>query len=353
MGSLRFFLALIAAIIGIILAIPVVLMAVPFAAVATLTRAISRLLEPRVTPWGQLIEFDQTFGWRPKANLNTYHLADDVFHVTTDSDGWTGKTSIAESAVVVFGDSFAWAYGINHEDFFANVSHDLRIKAIGANGYNMVQGLLWMERLSPVIKGKLVVWFVYFGNDLYDNLVPDMCGYRTPFVRQVNGMGDWQVVTSHISPAKWPYTSELSTDGRDYIQKLAELCSPTSLSQRAYSACEFLIRNGKNISIQARTRLVVMTIPETTQLTQAGLERLKALAPDRKAFDPDLPDKTIRQICAKLGVPFVALKDHLDAGAYNHRDCHWNRKGHEQVAHILSGIYCEYIPTMSCTDSAQ
>ena len=83
-----------------------------------------------------------------------------------------------------------------------------------------------MQRYAPQLQGKLVVWFIYFGNDLYDNLAPDMYGYRTPFVREANGA--WEMVTHHISPDKWPLTS--TANATDYYQKLAELvvhpCSP-------------------------------------------------------------------------------------------------------------------------------
>jgi len=124
------------------------------------------------------------------------------------------------------------------------------------------------------------------------------------------------------------------------------------MSERAYSACEFLLRKGQEVCIQGGARLVVMTIPEVTQLSQEGLKRLSSLAPDPKVFDPDLPDQSIKQICDNLGVPFVALKDHLDAGDYKNNDCHWNRRGHRRVSDLLSTLYCEYMVTSKRTDVA-
>src|SRR5262245_42184688 len=99
---------MVAVLLGIPLAAPILAVGLPFWAVACLTRALVRLLEPRFVPWQQLIMFDPTIGWKPRANLNAYGIADDVFHLTTDAQGWRGQTSLAESEAVVFGDSFAF-----------------------------------------------------------------------------------------------------------------------------------------------------------------------------------------------------------------------------------------------------
>jgi hypothetical protein len=84
-----------------------------------------------------------------------------------------------------------------------------RIKAIGANGYNMVQELLWMRRYAPQLAGKLVVWFVYHGNDLFDNLQPNVFQYRTPFVRERHDGRGWEVVTEHVRRSPWVATVKI------------------------------------------------------------------------------------------------------------------------------------------------
>ncbi len=339
MNIVRTPLALFGALLGALLATPIILLGLPFWAVALLTRALCWILEPQVVAWQDVIEFHPTIGWKPKPHLHTHGLADEAFHLTTDSQGWRGRATIAESEILVFGDSFAFGHGVSDRAFFSELIPGLYIKAIGAPGYNMVQELLWMERLSSQLKGKVVVWLIYFGNDLYENLVPDMCGYRMPFVREVNGTGDWQVITHHVKPAKWL----LTPDRRNYYEKLAELCSLTLLSHRAYAACEFLIRRGRDICTEAGAKLTVVTIPETSQLTKTGLQWLASLTRHSESFDPDLPDMRIGAICAQLGVPFLALKTHLRPEHYKDRDCHWNEAGHRRVADILSGLYREQV----------
>jgi len=155
-----------------------------------------------------------------------------VCHLTTDGEGWRGRTELRESDIVVFGDSFAFGYGVDDKKFFAGLNPDVRIKSIGVNGYNMVQSLFWMERLSVQLTGKLVVWFVYFGNDLYENLQPNLERYRMPFVRSFNGTGDWEIVTSHINATKWPFSSERRYHQRS--QKFAvQLFSPRAPTRPA------------------------------------------------------------------------------------------------------------------------
>ncbi len=337
MSTIRTLIAMISSLFGILLIIPIIVLGLPFWAVAFLTHLIHslvRLFRPKVVPWQQLIEFEPTVGWKPKPNLKAYARADNVFHLTTDSQGWRGQTTLYESEVLVFGDSYAFGYGVDDKSFFAELNPKLRIKAIGINGYNMVQELLWIQRLSVHLRDKLVVWFIYFGNDLYENLQPNLDHYRMPFVRKVNGTGSWEIVTSHISPAKWPSNSQ-----RHYYAKLAEICSPTFLAQRVYSACEFLISRGRDICNQAGAQLVVMSIPDITQISKTHITKLATLAPEPDSFDPDLPDKKIREICSALGVPFVALKNHLKVEDYKEHDVHWNERGHQRVAEVLNRVY--------------
>lgn len=321
--------------------IPLIICGLPFWIVALLTRFVhapTHVVTSKILPWQELVEYEPTVGWKPKANLNAYARADKVFHLTTDADGWRGQTSLVESEIVVFGDSYAFGHGVSDKSFFAELNPKVKIKCVGANGYNMVQTLLWMEHLSAELAGKLVVWFIYFGNDLYENLTPNLDHYRMPFVRNVNGTGSWEIVTSHITSAKWCATNTQC----DYYARLAEMCSPTFLSQRAYSACEFLISKGRDICDRAGARLVVMTIPDITQISRSHMERLVMMAPDPHCFDPNLPDTKIKEICGSLGVPFVTLKDHLGVEDHKERDAHWNEKGHIRVAEVLNRLHQDY-----------
>jgi hypothetical protein len=240
----RFPLMVLAFVIGLLLVAPVWAMAAFLALVAGLTDRVSRILDRRPEPfgWRQLVEYAPEVGWRPRPGLDGYGQADDTFHLTIGPDGWRGSLPLEEADVIVFGDSFAFGHGADDRAMFTQFCGDVRVKAIGSDGYDMVHGLIWMRRLAPSLAGRLVIWFVYYGNDLQDNLQPDLGGDRKPFVRLRPQDGQWELVVEHVSREPWPSRSPV-----DYQRHVAEFCCDTSFSRRAFSACEFLIREAKQL----------------------------------------------------------------------------------------------------------
>jgi len=330
-------LALFGSLLGLILSLPILVLGLPFWITAVGTRLIARRLVPRTVRWQEIIEFDFRFGWKPKPNLNVQCFGDDVFRVTTGPDGWRRNISLAECDIVVLGDSFAFGYGVNDQAMFSELIPNVRVKPIGAPGYNLVQELLVLRDYSSQLTGKLIVWFVFLGNDPWDNLYPYMQNHTTPFLRRVNIDGDWQIETSHISAKTRPYKSQEWHD-QHIREMLADLCSATYIAERAYSACEHLIREAQSICDNHGSRLCVFTVPDRTQLSIENLERLRECSSSPESFNPALPDLRISEICDKLGVMFVAGRDHLNKDDYRIVDRHWNETGHRRVAEILGKL---------------
>jgi len=304
---------------------------------------IARFLEASAVPWSEIIKYEPIIGWKPKANLDTHYVSrdGDICHVKTDFRGWSGARSIANSHVVVFGDSFAFGYGVHGKDSFAEQNSHVRTKGVGAPGYNMVQELLLMRELAPELKSKMVVWFICLENDLYDNLWPYKSNfYKTPFLRSFNGKGDWEIVTNHVAPTMWTYPLHRSS----YEKMLAEFCTDGFFSERAFSACMFLIKEGKDICNRAGAQLVVFTIPNKNQLTEHGLIFLASHLNDGRRLDPDYPDKRLSEICRRWGLPFVAGKKYLKKEHYKEHDTHWNEKGNRRIAEVLGRLYESYRP---------
>ncbi|MGH7504202.1 MAG: hypothetical protein ACRELX_01055, partial [Longimicrobiales bacterium] len=318
-----------------IVALPVVLLglalALPFWLVARLTAALTGRIEPRALPWQQLIEFQSHVGWAPRARLDVHALDfhGDPFRLSTDESGWRGRNSIAESDVIVFGDSFAFGHSVDDHDFFADLPGEVRIKSIGAPGYNMVQSLHWMRRYASRLRGKVVVWLIYPANDLQDNLQPQMEGYRTPFVR-ATGDGGWQMVTRHVRREPWPFPSR-----RPGYEMFVDICRPTFLSERAFSACGFLVGRARDSCRGAGAELVVATVPELSPFSLALHARVLAAGNTATGYDPGLPDRRIGELCRGLGVRFLPLAERLRTSDYLEHDVHWNRRGHRRVAAML------------------
>jgi hypothetical protein len=252
----------------------------------------------------------------------------DEFPVQTDADGWCGPGRLDESDVVVFGDSFAFGYAVRRP-FFRVSPSGLRVKAVAAPGYNMVQELLLMSELGPQLRRKLVVWFLYPGNDFTDNLCPGMQGYRTPFVRESADRTTWEIVSSHLASKPWAAQPRY-----DRARKVSMVFGRNPSSERVYSACQYLIARGAAVCREARATLVVLVIPWMIQF-----DRLPWPGIDDDTVEADLPDRRIGRICEDLGVPCVRASQHLGKQHYFADEGHLNEEGHARLAELLDALH--------------
>jgi hypothetical protein len=337
---LRAILACVASLAGLVLVAPLVLLGGPIWLTALLTRRIAALLEPRSVDISETYVFDSDLGWRPRPNLDLHCLAraDDVFHLVTGPDRWAGQGTVEDADVVVLGDSHAFGYGVDAERSFMRIHAEPRIKTIGAPGYNTVQELLALRQQSARLGGKLVVWLVYAGNDLFDNLVPSMGGYRAPFVRQTND--GWEIVTSHLKPDRWSVSKGRHGNGR-HMPVLASLHGPTFLSQRAYDACAWVLGEGAEVCRAAGARMVVVTIPIPAALEPRQFAAVRTAAPDPKLVDAGYPDRQIGLVCTKLGVRFVPLGEVLTRAHFKRYDDHLTEAGHRVLADVIRRVHLE------------
>ena len=319
-----------------LLAAPAAVVAAPFWMVAGATRRLPRLLrlEPQLLAWMDAMQYEPVVGWRTRPNLNGYLEADGPFRFTTDAEGWRDASlGIDDAELLVFGDSYAFGQGVNDADLYSRHTNGIRTKALGSNGYSMVHAVLWMELLAERLAGRHVVWFVYLGNDLYDNLRPNYGRYRMPFVTQRDD--GWQIETSNVSEQQWPFPERHP----DYAAELARLCTPSRQTDRALAAANYLIDWAHAVCSAAEARLSIVTVPRRDQIDPERLEGLRALSPDPVAFDAQLLDNALRSHCAEIGIPLVALADHLSHRDYFDVDIHWTTTGHRRVGRILSGLH--------------
>jgi hypothetical protein len=330
----RLVLAIATALICLFLLLPVFVVVGVLYLFVISVRSLGRLLEPRFAPWTELMTFDPALGWKPRPNLDAHYLAwrDDVFHVVTDGDGWPGARSVEESPMVVIGDSFAFGYGVDWGRSYAELNGKLPIKSLGAPGYSMVHGVLLIEQLGQRLAGKLVVWFVCLENDLEDNLGPALLRYRSPFAkRTVNG---WEIADRHVTSKPW----HCSEWGRRRL--LPNLCVPGPIPERAYAAADYLVGRAAAACQKAGAHLVLLTVPDPTQLTPAGRATLAARSGQPELFDENVPDRRLAESCQRFGVTFIAGKDHLSHREYKRIEAlHWNERGHRLMSDVLGDLY--------------
>ena len=344
LALIRNVLAITLGLVGQLLLLPLALVISPLILVAHGTRSLAKRIEPHHQDWADLIEFDGTFGWRPVANMEGWHMVDDLYQISTDCQGWRGKQSIDDAEMIVVGDSFAWGYGVNDKDFFGDLVPNIRTKAIGCVGYNMVQELMWLEQLSLQLEGKVVIWMIYLGNDPYDNLNPHMDGYRSPFVCKPAGADEWSVRDDHVTPDRWFFKGK---QGMIYLEKVNELCRPGYYSDRAFEACRFLLTKGSEICRAAGAELIVVSVPERSQYDIEMLRSFDRFA-DANSVDPGLPDAKLGNICADLDIPFKDTMSVMDLSDFKQTDCHWNEAGHQKFASLLHTLFTQYSKS-ACT----
>lgn len=334
---------------GLFRSLPAMAVASPFWLASSLTSSISATvpLGPGVTPWPELLRYVPEIGWHSHPNLDAVALADRIFHVTTDAEGWRGHQSIDGADVLVFGDSYAFGHGVNDDEVYANHTDDVVVKPLGSDGYSMVHAVLWMERLRPRMMGKVVAWMVYAGNDLYDNLRPNYGRYRMPFIHSRGG--EWEIHTAHVSDEPWP-----CVDGSvHYPKELAKLCTPGWETDRALDGARYLIQRAAQACAEAGASLVVLSVPRREQIDADRIEGFRASSPLPERFDPSLPDVGLSQACAAAGIPFVALSEVLEAEDYQVRDIHWTPSGNAKVGRWLARRYKEEWRRLSASASNQ
>jgi hypothetical protein len=319
------------AVVLLVVSLPLVVVWLCVLAIGRLVEAVRRALEPRVVPWNELIEYQPEVGWRTRTGVQAAARADRVFRLSTDALGWRGPGSVADSDVVVFGDSFAFGWGVDDREHFASIATRLdprvRVKAVGAIAYNMVQELVLMEQLGSELRGKTVVWLVYVANDITGNLLPYCGRYRAPFVRLSDDRAEWEIVSSHLSPEPWPWPR-----WEDERAAHRELCCLTARSRRAYDAARALVARAHDLCERFDARLVVMSVPG---LLDFAPDDLAQGCPDPSTFDPDRPHRQLAAICDELGVVSVDLRDHLARHDYKAADVHWSESGHRRVAEAI------------------
>ena len=320
-------------------AVPALAAIAPLWATAAATRLLPRITgrKPEATLTSQeILQYSPEIGWKPRPHLDAYGGREDaVYHFTTDAEGWReARTALDESDIVVFGDSFAFGRGVDDQELYSSWTNGAVTKGVGADGYSMVHSALWMERLQARTAGSTVIWLVFLGNDLYDNLQPGYRGrYRTPFVRlRDNG---WEIATQHVSEGPFPFPVEANSSRTE----IARLCTPGFYSDRALDAAGYLVERAQAICASGGSPLHVLSVPHRSQIDRELLPRLKASSPEPDYFDPHLPDKRLAGLCAALGVPFVPLSEHLEPHDYFARDVHWRPSGHQKVGSLLAELH--------------
>ncbi len=234
--------------------------------------------------------------------------------------------------MAAFGDSFAFGYGVDDRDCFTEHCAGLAVKSPGCPAHSMVHGVLQMREVADRLRGRSVVWLVYCGNDLSDNLRPNLGPGRMPFVR-CGPAGTWQITVDHVSPDPWAFGST----GRDNDRLFAEMCLPSAFQQRVFAAADHLVGEAAALCRDVGATLTVLSIPPTLMVKDPAA--LAALASRPQQVDLAEPDRYLAACCATHAVGFLTLLSRLGPDHYWADDMHWNPRGHRVVAEAVTEVH--------------
>src|SRR3989338_3901236 len=323
----RFIFSFIAFIIGIVLVIPVIVLALPILLVASVGK-IGNALKPKTSDWEDIIQFDPILGWRAKPNVRTRMNTEGVYKLTTGSDGWRGNYSLKNCDVVVIGDLFVFGQGADDSEHFA-LHAKAKVKPVGAPGYGATHYLLLLKQLSHELRGKLVIWFVFTGNDYREAIRPTYYGYHFPFVFYDNETNMYKIRTDNINPQKLPFNFEKGY--KTSMPELADLYYKNYLSDYAFGAFEYLVKEAKNHCEKYGAKFAIATIPLWWVLDEKTVNKIKRHCSDVEQFSSRYPDERTAEICNRHYILFRAGSDCFVRKDFLPNDFHWSRARNQKT----------------------
>ncbi len=332
----RFTLSFIASTFGLVLIIPALLFAVPIWAIG-IFRKIIISFAPKNSEWEDIILFDPQLGWKAKPNVNTRMKTDNSYTVITGKDGWRGNYSLDKSNTLVIGDSFVFGQGTDEKQHFAGLTQLATVKPIGAPGYGVTHYLLLLKNLTKELNGKLVIWFVFTGNDYREAIRPTSYGYHFPFTYRDQSTGSYKINTGGISENKLPFNFEKGY--KTSMPELADLYYKNYFSDYAYGAFEYLLKEARDHCEKNGAKFAIMTIPLWWVEDKEAINKVKRHCGKPEDFSPKYPDKITTEICKRHSIPFRAGTEFFIRENFLPNDFHFSNSGNKKASAIIDELY--------------
>lgn len=338
-------------------------------------------------------EYDANLGWRGRPGAKgTYRTSAFLIDVALNRDGFRDDEPAAlpttirfpgnlESTrgpiVALLGDSFAWGFGVNRGEMFADrveaAIPRCRVENLSVCGYGTDQELLVLKSHPPLRPDVVLVEFAV-GNDL-DNILSARA-YNLPKPRFLLKEGSLSLTGSPVPrTANWDRAARTSL--RDFATAHVRLYawvrprwgnlrgraarmmpflrpdkqglrvallrrSPSERVERGWRLAEALLAEIARIAASSGSRTMLLVVPDRIQV-EDGLWSavVKEQGLDPADYDRDLPDRRLAEIGTRLGItivdPLEALRARAGAGEdlFVSGDPHWNAAGHRVAAEAL------------------
>ncbi len=247
----------------------------------------------------------------------------------------------------------------------------------GVAGWGTGEELVYLRREGLGLQPDLVLVFFYVGNDLGNN-VRRTSGqaprHRGPPFR-IDREG--RLVQLEFEPVQGPpayllglrqhsraysfletgvfakLTEEADDDGDDYRPEAGKLdlyaVRESSERRQAWRVTEALIAAIRDDARAARAEMALVAIPAAYQVYPKEWSKVAPRGRNAERWEPDVPNRQLAEIAARLGVPYLDLlpifraeSEGSGAPLYFQKNAHWtplgNRVAAEHVATFLAGL---------------
>jgi hypothetical protein len=325
-------------------------------------------------PFTWQYQIDPALGWRrpPNERWSSPSLSDmemgwsmrparhETLTFTYDRWGYRNLQTVLQADVVLLGDSYIEGANVNDDEIVARrleARLGRPVENMGVSGYGTMQALVVLDKEARRLDPKVVVWFFFEGNDLYDDEVfekymmthPSATGRSREGMAKYDTWGDRSFVINALHHLRrWsepvfpnqPWYCGFMTlpqhkGERVLFSGYTRYPWDDRIAARWTKAMDTL-RQGMEISRERGLHLVLGFVPikervywRYIELPAASPMRSWTLWPSRERF---------ADFCHANNVPCVDLtpvfEHDLEAGnlPYLPTDSHWSAHGHDLVA---------------------
>lgn len=320
-----------------------------------------------------------------KANIDTIREKQDEIkaHIVTNKQGFAGQDFVLEKPagtyrIAAMGDSFTEAFDVDVDKSFPTLLQNMltesthtpyQVYNFGMSGDGATLELLTYEKYASTYKPDLVLWQIYLGNDLADDMLLRADGtatgtsasaptethtgflrsflsnsFQSPrfFIREFEKiavaremMARYGIVSRQLSnydeQRAYPFVYDVYNAGEKtvFTDNFALMCDS--------------IKRFKSETAQNGTKLAVVIIPAREEVIDSDWENLLNQYPEMKTktWDRLQPQQKVLDCLTKEGIsyadmyPVFRAKQNQDTGegrVYYYTDQHINEGGHALVA---------------------
>lgn len=287
---------------------------------------------------------------------------------TYDRWGYRNTTDMERASIVLIGDSYIEGWYVSDGQTVASrLAHRTGqcVANLGVAGYGPMQELRVLKGDALAKKPKVIVWFFFEGNDLYDDesfewflVAPwkwDAKWLQRSFT--VNAFRWIRRWAHSIVPNRAPFWALLPGQGgsskRIYFVGY-QTVTWTEFEESRWEKAKKTFRDGIEFARASGAKIILLYVPVKYRVYREFIT-----IPPRsplKTWDgwPSLPKKFM-EFCKSASVPCVDLTDRLQQAVregvdvYALNDSHWSSEGHEVVAaeleRVLRGLDVASLPT--------